>query len=409
MKIRRMDLYIFPLDEVHCGYGRQQGNILPSLPFIPGRVVRGGLAGWAIRTAGVKASDPIFSKIFFPEPSDPPISFPFCTPMGRVPAPLSLFEAKGRVEDPRARMIAEKTTVFVCMEREIAGKLPRGPLDFLMRKEKWPSDVDATLKPAIGSIDPDERFPQIYPAFDTVIDLKASHDDDSGRVKDKAGLFAEEAVPPSRRGREQIRYYRGALVWEDYPEFNRIFERLSNPGFGCPFSFSILEDPHPSRLMFIGHRRVAAAVYGADIQEIDTATTVLPPMIETIRTNNEFTITFMTDFIPQNGDAFPLRKEHLLPLMKLGDSPEKERVFCRRGVAHGYNVKDGKPLCPMPTLTAGSCGFFRGTLTNNSIRSLWTASLLGTGGAIKDGFGRFKLNWSIHEFDAVTQNGRKAQ
>ena len=33
MPIASWELFLFPLEEPHCGFGVQQGNIMPALPY----------------------------------------------------------------------------------------------------------------------------------------------------------------------------------------------------------------------------------------------------------------------------------------------------------------------------------------------------------------------------------------
>lgn len=402
MKIRTIELYVFPLEDVHCGYGLQQGNILPSLPYIPGQVMRGGLAGWAIRTGKVdNAEDPRFERLFLPSNGDSTVSFPNCTHQGFFPAPASLFETKGKGKDPRTVFVPDAPFMLTQKDAKLTHGKIVAPVDFLCRTI-WPSDItDETLKPYHGQVD---QYRQVHPPPPIILDLKAPHED-SGRVgKGPAGsaLFAEEALPSSIVRKPSSHYYVGALNFVEDEEGAEVFDPLIEKHFDVDsVNNSVnLEDPEPARLIFIGHRRVPAVVYGEDKGCKDN----LPSqVIERIHREGNFSITLTSDLIPEDAaSAYPLSAEMVKSLLSL-NALEKVRVFCRRDMAHGYNVQNAKPLPPTTTLAAGSCGLFKGNPDEDQIRTILEKSLLGMGRKNRDGFGRFKVNWELHDIEEGAQ------
>jgi len=395
--LRLFELFVFPLDDVHCGYGTQQGNLLPALPCIPGRVMRGGLAGWALRNSCVSsANDDLFKSLFTSEGAAT-VSFPFCTLQGRFPVPLSLFEVKGGRTDPAFSRLLPSQRPFVSEQANLH-PLPDQPLDFLLRKE-WPSDVEATLKPKSGSAD---VYGVIWPPFETRIEMKAHHEN-TGRVG-KEGLFAEGVIPAALSTKPNEFWYRGTLVIDS--DFSGLFERLliaeatisdsSIPDqieelFKKAEEHTASEQFAPKHLVFLGHRRVPCLVYAVECDA--------EPFKQT---NGSFTITFTTDFIPECSPAYPLTAQMVQDALPGSVIKKKERVFCRRGEAHGYDITQ-KALDPMQTLAAGSCGHFKGNPGEQLQRSL-----LGIGRNSKDGFGRFILNWDIHNIQKVTDDGQES-
>lgn len=394
MNIHSIKLYLYPLEDIHCGYGLQQGNILPSLAYIPGRVIRGSLAGWAVRTGKVTNKDALFERLFLPQNGDSVVSFPNCTYKGLFPAPASLFEAKGRGKDPRTALVMPPPSLFV---KEQIDKKISDPVDFL-RRRIWPSEITSeTLKPYTGQVD---EYGKLHPTAPTILDLKSPHEENTGRVGKGAtgsALFAEEALPSSMVNDPSRHYYSGELNFIEDKDVAALFNPLIEEFFD-PEKSPGLECPEPARLLFIGHRRVPAVVYGKDIGCIDTGKEGIPITPD----DRPFSITLTSDLIPENSTSpYPLTAEMIKSLLSLG-SLCQERVFCRKGMTHGYDVQNKRKLEPMATISAGSCGLFSGTLTDDQIRQMWEQSLVGMGQKSQDGFGRFKINWEVHNIEEET-------
>lgn len=398
MKIHRLTIFLFPQEELHCGYGKQQGNVLPSHPHIPGRVLRGGLAGWAIRNGRVSgASDPLFEKLFIPvvkEEDDFNFSFPFCRVSGFQPAPLSLFQVKGRGLDP-------ETTLFMPNEKPFISDHPDSPIDFLRREMEWPSDRDPSLKPLANKMV--DQMGRLASALQPLIDLKNSHEERIGRVGEK-GLFAEEALPPSSSLYPIRHFYSGDLYFEERPEVTELFfplmvELLSEPNSmgetGLSRLSALLDSPDQKHIIFLGHRRSPVVGYIVDKGVINTEKTELP--FESLFDGKKFTLTLLTDLIPKREPYFPLTSRMLEEVTGL-TGLIKKRIFCGKGVAHGFDVLANRAIDPVRTIVAGSCGSFefRDASQEGYLRSLWGLSLLGVGRRSQEGYGRFKINWDIH-------------
>lgn len=390
MKIQGIKLYLFPVEEVHCGYGLQQGNVLPSLPYVPGRVLRGGMGGWAIRAKCVTgANDDQFKKLFLSE-SLFKISFPCCTYKGLLPAPLSLFQPKGSVRDPETALANEDIRV-VSKAKQIDSSSCSGPLDFLNRDE-WPSDIDMTLKSAKGCVI--DAYLQVMQGLSPCIDLKSRHDKDKRRVVEE-GLFAEESLPAAVPFEPTRHYYEGTVYFEEDDKTAAIFEKLKDGSFRDPedLKSESLTDPDPLRIVFLGHRRVPVLVYAVDIEE--------EPMNKDIvlsKGDNEkqFTITFLSDLVPEQKKPFSLTAEMVQDATGL-TGLKKERAFCDRGTAYGFNVIENRTLNPKATIAAGSCILFKADgLDATALNTLREKSFIGMGNNTRDGFGRFKINWPIH-------------
>ncbi len=207
--LKKLTLYVFPLEGTRCGFGIQQGVLLPSLAYIPGRVIRGGLAGWAVRNGILdpEEKDGDFNNIFLDDegPGEAEVSFPCCTRLGRLPAPCSTFEAKGRTAHPVEVFIKkEKITLVdqVYQERELGGM--SSPVDFL-RSDVMPAMVDVSLKPCRGTVDESGEY---FPAFPTILEMKSAHQEDTGRGGDN-GLYIVEVMPPNQRRNARDTYYAG--------------------------------------------------------------------------------------------------------------------------------------------------------------------------------------------------------
>lgn len=397
MKIATIDLYFFLLEDAHFGYGIQQGNILPSLSYIPGRAVRGGLAGWAIRNGTVKAGTPIFDRLFLANDSpDSPISFPNCYHRGSLPAPFSLFETKGGAYDPRTALVAEPLKVYP--EEGLTGLDDREKcvVDFLRRAE-WPSDLlPMEFEAFRGSVE--HVFERLIPPPPLVLDLRAHHDENLGRVGEH-GLYAEEALPsaPWSRSAPWENVYRGSLRYvEDY-EVAKVFEPLEDSTFydtndQCPIP---LDNPPPERLVFLGRRRVPALVYGIKRPLVDTQANL--PKELTKNDASGLSISFISDVAATEPVLTPDILNSRLGVGRL----EKVRVFSRTALAYGYDTthkRSNDPrLAPKRVLAAGTCGLFKGDLDKKAKQALWALSLMGVGEGNRDGFGRFRVNWSVHD------------
>lgn len=401
MKIRSWDLFIFPLEELHCGYGVQQGNVLPSLDYIPGRVTRGGLANWAVRILGLSPESALFKEVFAPHTTSAPrrISFPWCTYCGYQPAPASLFQVKGAgVGNPHHAMVTKPSKPFALQDKKLTPESLKYPVDFL-RRQVWPAQVDSGLKPASGFID--EAW-HLVDRPGLLLDLKAPHEE-SGRVgKKEAALFAEDALAPAIPRRPEECFYAGKLCCEDSPEVAALFNRLERPGWPAPTSMNknlirelkdlITKEPS-EYLIFLGRRRLRAVLYASASKIIDTVKDEPKELGVPWDQATEFTLTFATDY----RRPFPLTADSLSA--DCGFKLDKRRLFARRQVVHGYDAVNDRKLPPEPTIGAGSCGLLTGRLNENQVRSLWAASYLGLGPGIQDGFGRFEINWKIHSLE----------
>jgi hypothetical protein len=394
MPIAGWELFLFPLEELHCGFGVQQGNIIPALPYIPGRVVRGGLAGWALRNAKLQPSQGLFKGIFHPRHHlvssyKQKISFPMCTYRGYIPAPFSLFALKGAGLHPHSHLVMAHEEVYPD-DLELRKETPAAPLDFL-RRSQWPFQVDMSLKPFKGLIG---DYHKLVPPLSPLIDLRAHHQEDQGRVGEN-GLYAEEVLPATTILTPFDCFYQGTLFFEDCQEIKAIFTPLLAPVYldeddPDPLQ-KMLQDPHPRHLVFLGRRRLPVVAIAREQAVEDEEFLSAPAGTGEMQ---EFTLTFISDY--QGENPFPLTASTLEQNFGIGNL-EKKRVFCRAGLAHGYDVEENKALSPLPTLAAGSCGFFSGVFSEECARKLKIASVLGAGQNTLDGFGRFLINWPIHQ------------
>ncbi|MCK4447129.1 MAG: hypothetical protein KAW56_08605 [Candidatus Marinimicrobia bacterium] len=387
MKMHSLDLLIYPLDDLHCGYGIQQGNVLPSYPYIPGRVLRGALGGWAIRVTGLDNTSDKFKALFY-DNEENNISFPNCTKKGMLPAPLSLFKPKSCGEDQHAALLKLPSKVFA--EREISTQF-KEPLDFL-RRNIMPSQVSATLKPMKNS-SIDGAFIVNSPSVS--LSIKNRHDEKIRRVGDD-GLFIEEVIPPSNYYEPEKRYYKGTLYYSD--EYKDLFEKLTDKNVSSERSVDHvkLENSDLKHLIFIGHRRIAALVYGINPRK-------LYPEDEQVTLGKELSVTFISDFIPKDEFSYPLTAEHItdcIPDITL----KKKIVFCYKTQVHGYDVLDKKPNTPKYAFTAGSCILLEcnSTLTEDQKKMIIEKSKTGIGLSTKNGYGRFIINWHIHNIEEAS-------
>ena len=117
-------------------------------------------------------------------------SFPFCYPLGRLPAPFSLFEGKGKAQHPMIALVSEKKDKYT--SRTITTPLPDAPMDFL-RRDKWPSEFEETLSPVKGTVD---GSGMISTPYSTALDLKNAHDEAKERVTE-GGPFCRRGYPCS--------------------------------------------------------------------------------------------------------------------------------------------------------------------------------------------------------------------
>jgi len=377
-----LDLLIYPLDDLHCGYGIQQGNILPSYPYIPGRVLRGALGGWEIRVAGLNNTSDDFKTLFY-DNEENSVSFPNCTNKGMLPAPLSLFKPKSCGEDQHAALFKETFRAFV--QRAIPSGFVTAPIDFLRRKE-MPSEVSATLKP-LKNCSIDGTFIVNSPGVS--LSIKSHHDEKIRRVGED-GLFIEEVIPLSNYYEPKKRYYKGTLYYSD--QYKDLFEKLSEPAVSSEraVNHEKIENPDQTHMIFIGHRRVAALVYGINHRE-------LVDNNEQVFLDKEFTITFTSDFMPKEF-SYPLSASQIMECIS-GLKVEKKRVFCGLTRIHGYDVLGKKPNIPKHAFVAGSCIRLKcsTSLTKKEKVLLFQKSKTGIGLNTKNGYGRFKINWGIHD------------
>jgi hypothetical protein len=360
--------------------------VLPSLSYIPGRVIRGALAGWALRNhADLEVDGNLFQRFFTADEQDVSVSWPCCTYRGRLPAPLSLFERKAPVCDPVARLAAR--------EERISGiGCDDGPRDYLLRSN-WPADEDLPdLRPCRGSVSSDGY--DYYPPFPLGLEMKAGHDPASGRVAagtDGGGLFVVEVMPAAGPEEPQRVYYRGELrLRRDAADLRSLLEpllvdedRLDLPGD------AELADPDPRSLLFLGRKGVPAVVYCRRLE--DDGEDESPSLA----------VTLASDVLLDPGREWRSPRAAFLALLGLGELAEtgdgKVRAFCRFGRQHGFDTVAKKPLV-WPTLVAGSCLRLELGEETEAIRSrLRVLADTGIGRHRRDGFGRLLLDWNLHQ------------
>lgn len=405
MKIHQYKLYLFPKEDIHCGFGVQQGNILPSMSCVPGRVVRAGLAGWAVKRGLLKADDALFETLFFSEDEtlDFVISYPFCTLKGYEPAPCSLFKLKGSGTDPVSEYF--KRDDYEGIVKNDIQNVENFPVDFLCQ-DFMPSESDKKLNPARGCIydpDPDNPDREVFlkSAAPLRIDLR-NHHEDYGRVGEKS-LFAEESLPATNIRRPKKRFYSGLLNFKEDEKINKIFSKLINDEFMIPdFIFPVPSNPF--HIFFLGHRRVPVVIYAEDLGCIDTDKDILPFEYRSLNEKSEFTWTAMSDYKPVEGSCYPLNARMIKKELPFGQL-KKIKCFCARDFSYGYDVVNNRKLPSEQVLKAGSCGLFEydpGELSDEGkTRKIWEKSLTGAGKSCKDGFGRFRINWKIHKLQQV--------
>jgi hypothetical protein len=384
-----IDLYIFPHVGAHCGYGIQQGVLKPSLPWIPGRVVRGALAGWAVRNGIIDPSSEEFEELFLPsEAKSSVISFPWCTFLGRLPAPFSAFEQKGGGGHPAAMLIGEEKLVAIeeYNEKSIKGT---GPVDFLL-PDIWPAEhEDKTLKPCRGTVD---LYGAYFPPCRTILEMKSAHEPEKGRVG-KNGLRIEEVMPSISRKDPAAIYYTGRLYCtreKDFQRFAKLLLPPEMPGIASLKPEQIL-DPEPEHRLFVGRKKVPAAVFGRIANE--------QLCREVIDREDGLTITLISDLLPDDiaGEKQALW-EQLLASLALQAEEKNKKAFCMPALVHGYEGGDrgeGKAVC-RTGLTAGSCIRVTGKFDKEKRENLRKTGCMGAGLQARDGFGRFIVDWSVH-------------
>ena len=183
----------------------------------------------------------------------------------------------------------------------------------------------------------------------------------------------------------------GTLAYSDVNGAGDLFARLVSEEFSNPEDLknrrSIATDPDPVHLLFLGRRKVRVAIYGVyeDAPE--------PP----VETENPFTITFASDYVPMNDPPYPLSAAMIEKETGISGI-EKKRVFCRPGLAYGWDITT-KALPLAHTIGAGSCACL--TIDEGKsaalMKVLHEKSLTGIGNGTLNGLGRFKINWPIHE------------
>lgn len=401
MSLSRYRLHIFPMEPLHLGMGAQRGNVLPCLPWIPGRALRGALAGWAIRNGHIQPDDSDFAEMFgeAQDGEESIVSYPYCYPRKFLPAPLSLFEAKGREGDPRYRYLFERDA-FLAFKGRVSEYDGSRPIDFLRRKE-WPADLeDFMLRQASSTAMADgESFCYRMPA--TEIQLRAAHDDKTRRVSD-SGLFGEELLP---RAEGQLKhemnstYYCGQLLFSKEDVFERLLsvelKNFYDQNQANPFAWP--EMVTPQRLIFLGHRRVPAAIFATD--ESPNGSGQRQGEKES-KNGVECTLTFTSDLrLAQGRDPFPLNEDVFNALFRdTGiEVVQVLRVFCARGTVGGFardiGDKSINVLKRAPTVRAGSCALVRIT---GDLEKLTQLGQRGVGAGTRDGCGRFLVDAPIH-------------
>ncbi|MCD6293954.1 MAG: hypothetical protein J7M20_03300 [Deltaproteobacteria bacterium] len=415
MKFTTVELYLFPLETLHCGYGIEQGVLLPSLAYIPGRVIRGGLGGWVLRNHNnLSAQDSLFQDLFYAHESDATISYPWCTFRGRLPAPLSLFELKDGGRDKRLSLVDSGLPVFIEEEESFDVKDIEGPVDFLRRAD-FPAQIDAAFKLCHGTVD--ETGNKYFPAFQTGLEMKAAHHKVTGRVQQKGedkkgedkkgegGLRIEEVMLGSCLTRPEEIYYKGTLIYGEDDEIDELFKPLwtHDNDLNLPDDV-LLDDPDPKHLIYIGRKSVPVAVYANESETVGIAEPPLPDNLDAC-----LTVTLTSDCIfetPPTSESEKMRinRDTLMRQLGLNDmiSEFKDmRVFCRGGQVHGYDVFKNQPAS-WPSIAAGSCIRFK--LESEAQRRqaqarLEKLSYMGLGKHRRDGCGRFKVNWEVHHLE----------
>jgi len=392
-----LKIKLFPLSDLHCGYGLQQGNILPSLNYIPGRVLRGSLAGWCIRNGLIKDNQsPDFKQLF--QTSDfslSGVSFPFCYLEGRSPVPASVFRVgKAEACHPLENLLPGKEEELISAD---TGCVEHGcPVDFLRRKN-WPCDIHPQLVPVRASVENMSTNTKIHPNAPTVLDMRNRHEPNTGRVGED-GLFAEEMIPYENPG-DMGEGYTGLLVCKN--EVKDIFLPLTENCDTCEKT-----DPDPIHTIFLGRRKAPVCILAEEathlIEEIQSAVYLKDHLIA---------ISLSSDYLPSQGEVYPIEESFFKKDMGLPDL-KMERRFCVRGLLHGFAVEKDeegfdseKNRSTISGITAQPC-FSAGTsvlvdpgraLSEELKKDLVFRSLTGIGKETANGCGRFAIDSIIHE------------
>lgn len=400
-------LYLFPFEPLHFGYGGQRGNVLPTLPYIPGRALRGALAGWANKNGILPDAKPEFMKIFgemdTPGANEYTVSFPFCYLNGMPPAPLSLFEVKGGGDHPRHGALRKDHFRSVCKDGCLEHfDAAAHVLDFLCRLNKWPAEMaDHKLQPLKNAVVDNGKIHVAHPPATL---LRAAHDQDTGRVgegSESGGLHAEEVLPRAEvavRFPYSEQYYRGDLVFDgSNGQLSNLFGALfeaSEPFRKAREERREFDWKEASRknLVFLGRRLTPVAIYVAETVE---------PLSQ--GDDSRLTLTFTSDVRGTDGSPYPMPPSlwQSCPGLK---NAEKIRCFGARTTANGaVHVPRSAfaPLGTVPALQAGSCVYLEKACLEGDkayIELAWKG-LIGTGSDTRNGFGRFTVNDRIHEIE----------
>jgi hypothetical protein len=351
-------------------------------------VLRGALGGWAVRIAGMDNSSDDFKNIFY-EKRESDVSFPMCYYKGHFPAPLSLFAPKSSGDDQHAALL--KTPPKVLTQLNINSDAIGAPVDFLKR-DKWPSQVNATLKP-MKNYNVDGAL--IVKDQSVSLSIKNRHHEEKRRVGDD-GLFVEQVIQPGNYYEPKKRYFKGTFY---YPEkYKKHFKKLidDNVVNEGAITSEKLENPEPKHTIFVGHRRIATLIYGINYK------TIKPDQDMQQKIDGEFSVTFTSDFIP-NKFTYPLSVEHIDDQL-FGVKLYKIRSFCGMTRTHGYDVLSREARIPAPAFAAGSCIYLKcdSALTDETKQHFRQKSQVGIGRNTKDGYGRFIINWHIHNIEEAS-------
>lgn len=399
-----LKLFIKPLADLHCGYGLQQGNVLPGHNYIPGRVLRGGLANWALRVGAVPDNTcDLFRKLFqTPDFKTAGVSFPYCHWRGHDPMPASVFRiGKSEAYDPKAKLIStSRHDAYAYNDEEIERGKAR---DFLLQTQ-WPCQYHPQLKPIQGMVTDLSKDPTIEGRSPLMLDMRNRHEPGTGRVGED-GLYAEEILSPIRRGGLEKTSYQGLMICTK--EALGVFNKLEN-GDIRKINRAKQMDPAPEHVIFLGRRRVPAAVYAVEAQ--------LPLMKgETQRivgagteqnSISPITLSFISPYLPSK-PGYPLTDDMLKEDLKRGNITIARR-FCLPAWIHNFDVqmtgsghtkavakRQGVPA--QPCFAAGTCVSLKHPLASPAIEALVQCAFTGIGRETATGHGRFVLNASLHQ------------
>jgi len=406
MPYSEVELFLFPLEPLHCGYGIQQGVVLPSLNYIPGRVLRGGLAGWALRNCkGLSDSDERFKKIFFAENDDdnepPLISYPWCTFKGYQVPPLSLFKPKGKLINTGKLSPGKDGKAGDYVEDRCSKKLEKELwntellVDFL-KKKKFPVDIETSVFEPLGSRLLNFYSGRCHATPHTELEMRAGHDLGNGRVPDDGGLWIEEVIPATPIKKQSENYFRGTLRFQKESEAGELFESLFND---CIFNEGDekinLSAPETTHLLFLGRKRIPTVIYAGKVKDCEKPDVAAVP-------EQCQSITLTSDCVIGNRDGeFKVCRDNVFKYLGLEDllsGCKVVRFFGKAGLLHGYDRESRKPLV-WPTLAAGSCVVFKVDTSDYDavLDKLKKFLPTGLGCQRRDGCGRFELNWKFHK------------